>query len=62
MDQSVVNTPIGENLDGFIQSITLAGRAVAFETFKDKCSTFVYIPLIMDKAGTIELIIKHPPA
>ncbi len=43
-----------------IKSLTLGGREVEFEAFKDKCSTFVYIPLCIDKAGTIELTIKHP--
>ena len=41
-----------------IKSITLGGREIEFETFKDQCSTFVYIPLCMDQAGTIELTIK----
>jgi len=45
-----------------VKRITLDGRTVEFETYKDKCSTFVYIPLVMDRAGTIELTIKHPPA
>jgi hypothetical protein len=43
-----------------IKSITTRGREVPFETFKDICSTFVYVPIAMEKAGTTELTIKHP--
>jgi hypothetical protein len=43
-----------------IKSITTRGEDVKFETFKDHCSTFVYIPMRMEKAGTLKLIIKHP--
>jgi hypothetical protein len=43
-----------------IKSITTRGKEVQFETFKDSCSTFVYIPALMERAGTIEFIIKHP--
>jgi hypothetical protein len=43
-----------------IKSITTRGREVPFETFKDSCSTFVYVPAIAERAGTIEFIIKHP--
>jgi len=43
-----------------ITSITSGSKQVKFETFKDSCSTFVYIPIEMEKAGTIELTIKHP--
>ncbi|MBL7214008.1 MAG: hypothetical protein ISS61_16670 [Desulfobacteraceae bacterium] len=45
-----------------IKSITLDSKELEFETFEDRCSTFVHIPLVMDRAGTIELIITHPPA
>jgi hypothetical protein len=45
-----------------IQSITARGKEVPFETFKDSCSTFVYVPIVMEKAGTTELTIKHPHA
>ena len=45
-----------------ITSVTAGGRKMTFETFKDGCSTFVYIPLAMEKAGTVELTIKHPQA
>jgi hypothetical protein len=43
-----------------ISSVTLAGRHLDFETFPDHCSTFLYIPVVMEHAGTVELIIKHP--
>jgi hypothetical protein len=42
-----------------IKGITTRGREVPFETFKDSCSTFVYIPVLMERAGTIEFIVKH---
>jgi hypothetical protein len=42
-----------------IKSVTTRGKEAQFETFKDHCSTYVYIPAIMEKAGTIEFIIKH---
>jgi hypothetical protein len=45
-----------------VKSVTIGGKDVKFETFKDNCSSFVYIPIRMEKAGTIELIIKHPHA
>jgi hypothetical protein len=43
-----------------IKSITTLGKEVPFETFKDSCSTFVHVPIVMEKAGTIQLTIKHP--
>lgn len=43
-----------------IKSLTLDGMEVKFETFKDTCSTFVYIPLVMNKAGTLEVTVRHP--
>jgi len=43
-----------------INRITISGNEVKFESFEDICSTFVYIPIVMKKAGTIELTIKHP--
>jgi len=43
-----------------INRITISGNEVKFESFEDRCSTFVYIPIVMKKAGTIELTIKHP--
>jgi len=43
-----------------IKSVTTRGKEVQFETFQDACSTFVYVPALMEKAGTVEFIIKHP--
>jgi hypothetical protein len=45
-----------------IKSITIRGKEVPFETFEDRCSTFVYLPIVIEKAGTTELTIKHPHA
>ncbi len=42
-----------------IKSVTLGGKKLEFETFEDKCSTFLYIPLVIETAGTIVLEIKH---
>jgi hypothetical protein len=43
-----------------IKSVSLGGVKIDFETFHDRCSTFVHIPLIMEKAGVLEVVIKHP--
>jgi hypothetical protein len=43
-----------------IQRITRGDKEVPFEIFRDHCSTYVYIPVMMEKAGTVELTIKHP--
>jgi hypothetical protein len=45
-----------------IKSITTGGKEVQFEIFKDNCSTFIYVPIVMEKADTIALTIKHPYA
>jgi hypothetical protein len=42
-----------------VNSIVTGYKKLAFETFEDSCSTFVYIPLVMDAAGIIEITIKH---
>ena len=42
-----------------IKSVTIGGKEVQFETFRGNCSTFVHIPITMEKAGTIEFAIKH---
>jgi hypothetical protein len=41
------------------QSGSLAGREIGFETFEDRCSTFVYVPLTIEKAGVVAVTIKH---
>ena len=43
-----------------IKSVQLGSKEIDFEVFKDRCSTFVYIPLIMERAGVLEVTIKHP--
>ena len=43
-----------------IESVAINGKELEFETFKDSCSIFIYIPLSIDRAGTVELTIKHP--
>ena len=42
-----------------IKAVTMQGKPVEFETFRDRCTTFLYIPITMEEAGTIELTIKH---
>ena len=42
-----------------IKSVTTRGKEVQFETYKDHCSTYVYIPTVIEKAGLIEFSIKH---
>jgi hypothetical protein len=42
-----------------VRSVTVRGKEVRYEIFKDYCSAYVYIPAMMEKAGTIEFIIKH---
>jgi len=34
-------------------------REVSFQTFRDHCSTYLYVPIHMEQAGTLELIVKH---
>lgn len=43
-----------------ISGASIEGKNIAFETFRDRCSTFVYIPLTLQKAGVTEVTIKHP--
>ena len=42
-----------------IQGVTQGGNKADFEVFKDQCSTFLYIPIVMTRAGIVELVIKH---
>jgi hypothetical protein len=44
-----------------IKSVTHRGKEAQFATFQDPCSTYIHIPTMMEKAGTIEFIIKHSP-
>ncbi len=42
-----------------IKSTIVHGKEVQFETFRDNCSTFVHIPTLMERAGTLEFVVKH---
>lgn len=42
-----------------IKNVFCGDRAVKFETFKDNCSIFLYIPILLKEAGTTELKIIH---
>jgi hypothetical protein len=42
-----------------IQGVTRGTQKIDFEVFEDHCSTFLYIPIVMAKAGIVELKIKH---
>jgi hypothetical protein len=43
-----------------ISSVNIGEKEIDFETFRDRCSTFVYIPLTMERAGVLEVKVKHP--
>jgi hypothetical protein len=43
-----------------IRSVSIGGIGVDFETFRDRCSTFLHIPVTLEKAGVLEVTIKHP--
>lgn len=43
-----------------IDSVTRGNQGVPFETFKDNCSTYVYVPVKLTKPGTMTLTFKHP--
>jgi len=43
-----------------IESVSLGDKKLAFEIFKDRCSTFIYVPLTIEKAGILEVTISHP--
>jgi hypothetical protein len=43
-----------------ITCVSVDGKDIDFETFKDRCSTFAFIPLMMENAGVLEVTIKHP--
>ena len=45
-----------------IHSASMGGKDIDFETFRDRCATFVYIPITMERAGSLEVKIKHPAA
>jgi hypothetical protein len=35
-------------------------KDIGFEIFRDRCSTFVYVPITMERVGVSEVTIKHP--
>ena len=43
-----------------INGVTMGGKDLDFEIFRDRCSTFVYVPIIMERAGVLEVTVKHP--
>jgi hypothetical protein len=43
-----------------IQGVSTGGKDIDFETFRDRCSTYVYIPVTLERAGILEVTIKHP--
>jgi hypothetical protein len=45
-----------------VHGVSIGGKEVDFETFRDRCSTYVYIPFAMERAGVLEATIRHPPA
>jgi hypothetical protein len=45
-----------------IRTVSIGGNNVDFEIFCDRCSTFVYVPVLMERAGVLEVMIKHPAA
>jgi hypothetical protein len=42
-----------------IKKVTVNGRNNAFETFRDQCSTFLYIPMTIEKPGLNKVTISH---
>jgi hypothetical protein len=42
-----------------IKKVTVDNKSIEFETFKDHCSTFLYIPMTIQKPGLHKLTITH---
>jgi hypothetical protein len=42
-----------------IKSVTVDDQEIPFEIFEDRCSVFVHIPIIFERAGKTEITIKH---
>jgi hypothetical protein len=42
-----------------IKQVSVNGSKSKFETFKDQCSTFVYIPMTIERAGLNKVTISH---
>lgn len=45
-----------------IDAVSMGEKDLDFETFRDRCSTFVYIPIMMERAGALEVTARHPAA
>lgn len=45
-----------------ITSVTTEEKEIQFTTFRDNCSLFIHIPIVMEKPGTVEITIKHSMA
>jgi hypothetical protein len=43
-----------------IDNVTIGEKDIDFVTFRDRCSTFVHVPIMMERAGVLEVTIKHP--
>jgi hypothetical protein len=41
--------------------VSISGKPIDFETFSDLCSTYIYIPVTIEQAGTVEITIEHEP-
>ncbi len=44
-----------------IQGVFVSGKEIPYETFEDICSVYVTIPLMMEQAGTVEIVVRHDP-
>ena len=44
-----------------IKKVMIEDQEVEFETFKDDCSTFLSIPVTVNKPGLLKLKITHEP-
>ena len=60
------NAPLDFNLclrmrQNVIKKVTVEDKEVRFETFKDDCSTFLYIPMTVKKKGLLKVKVTHEP-
>ena len=44
-----------------INEVILENENINFDIFRDKCSTFLHIPITLKEAGTVEIKIGHAP-
>ena len=44
-----------------IEKVFVEGREVPFETFKDSCSTFLSVPVTLEKPGLLKINVIHEP-